>query len=356
MKLPNSQLTFRTTDREAKLTLAAAVRGWIDGCSWNAAKTLITNRRIQVNGNLCVDEARRLKIDDVIRVTEHSQPKPVSAKRVKVAYLDEHLVVFEKPVGVTSVRHFEERKMHVKRRQLQPTLQELAPEAIARQMYDLRHAGEGNALRRRRDRSSAEIEALIANAARHHAVLAVHRLDRDTSGLIMFARTQAAAMALSKMFKKHEIDRRYTAVVQGDCKPQTLVSYMLRDRGDGRRGSAIIENGMIPSDARRAVTHVRPVQSLADARYTVVECKLETGRTHQIRIHLSEAGHPICGEKIYVRSLLGEQIRDESKAPRQALHAGRLKFVHPMTGQKISLKMDLPFDLQNWIEGFSKLR
>ncbi len=94
--------------------------------SWNAIKKMIVSRRVQINGNLCVDDARRLKVGEVVRVLPKPMPKPVDADRVIVAYIDDHIVVFEKPAGVTSVRHFEERQMHVRRRQRQPTLQELA--------------------------------------------------------------------------------------------------------------------------------------------------------------------------------------------------------------------------------------
>ncbi len=208
----------------------------------------------------------------------------------------------------------------------------------------------------RKPRSAHEIEELIQSAARRYRVTAVHRLDRETSGLIMFARSKPAALALGKMFRNHDVDRRYTAVVLGDCKPQTLVSYMVRDRGDGRRGSTIIKDGVIPDGAQRAITHVRPVQRFVlkgqqgEQIYTVVECKLETGRTHQIRIHLSEAGHMICGEPIYNRTLTGKSIVDPSGAPRQVLHAGSLRFVHPISGEKIALKMELPDELKGWLE------
>jgi 23S rRNA pseudouridine1911/1915/1917 synthase len=293
-----------------------------------------------------------LKAGDVVRILPTGQARPADSSAIKVVYQDEHVVIFDKPAGVTSVRHFEERTMHVKRRQLQPTLEELAPEAIARHLYEERHAKDDSDLRRRKARSSREIEELIKSTARRHHVIAVHRLDRDTSGLIMFARTKPAAVKLGAMFRKHEIDRRYTAVVQGDCKAQTLVSYMVRDRGDGRRGSIAIVDGLVPEDAVRAITHVRQREliQLADRTYSIVECKLETGKTHQIRIHLAEAGHPICGEPIYNRTSSGKVIEDTSKAPRQALHAGAIKFIHPLTGELVSLIAKIPPDLTTWLQ------
>ncbi len=131
---------FHAVEANNKQTLSAAIRQWMSDLSWNAIKKMIVSRRVQVNGNLCVDDARRLRAGDVVRVLPFALARPVDATRVNVAYLDDDIVVLEKPAGVTSVRHFEERKMHVKRRQLQPTLEELAPAAIARKLYDMRHA------------------------------------------------------------------------------------------------------------------------------------------------------------------------------------------------------------------------
>src|SRR5581483_9064916 len=98
------------------------------------------------------------------------------------------------------------------------------------------------------------------------------------------------------------------------------------DRGDGRRGS-------VPSGGKRAVTHVRVVEELGG--FTLVECRLETGRTHQVRIHLSERGTPICGERIYDRPLHGAPFPDASAAPRLALHAAELSIEHPVTGKRM---------------------
>ena len=95
---------------------------------------------------------------------------------------------------------------------------------------------------------------------------------------------------------------------------------------------------------KRAVTHVRPLEYLGG--YTLVECRLETGRTHQIRIQLAEAGHPLCGEKVYNKPLFGKPIADDSGAQRQALHAAELGFPHPITGQPLHFTMPLPADFQ----------
>src|SRR6185369_6780768 len=105
----------------------------------------------------------------------------------------------------------------------------------------------------------------------------------------------------------------------GQAKPGRIESHLVRDRGDGRRGS-----GKEPRAGERAVTHVRIVEEMGD--YTLVECSLETGRTHQVRIHLGEAGTPLCGERVYDRPPHGRPLPDESGAARVTLHAASLGF------------------------------
>jgi 23S rRNA pseudouridine1911/1915/1917 synthase len=166
----------------------------------------------------------------------------------------------------------------------------------------------------------------------------VHRLDRDTSGLLVFARTAEAARRLVQMFRKHELHRVYLAIVHGHVNAMTLESSLVRDRGDGRRGST-----HLPEVGKRAVTHVRPIEHLDG--YTLVECRLETGRTHQIRIQLAEAGHMVCGEKVYRGRVRHEPMKDHSKAQRQALHAAELAFQHPITGEPLHFTMPLPPDM-----------
>ena len=117
----------------------------------------------------------------------------------------------------------------------------------------------------------------------------------------------------------------------------------MRDRGDGRRGST-----KQPNVGKSSVTHIKALERLGD--YTLIECRLETGRTHQIRIHLSEAGHPVCGDKVYGRAMFGPKAEDQSGAPRLALHAAELNVEHPITGQLLSFTTRLPRDLEEFVE------
>jgi 23S rRNA pseudouridine1911/1915/1917 synthase len=161
---------------------------------------------------------------------------------------------------------------------------------------------------------------------------------------MVFARSVDAERHLVHQFRKHTIHRVYLAIVQGDiAEPLTIKSQLVRDRGDGRRGST-----KLPDVGQHAVTHVRPLERFG--AYTLVECRLETGRTHQIRIHLSEQGHFVCGDKVYCQPLFQKPQVDRSGAPRVALHATELGFVHPQTGQQIDFQQDLPPDLAQFLK------
>lgn len=200
------------------------------------------------------------------------------------------------------------------RRYLPPTLADLVPVLLAR-----------------------------AHARKHQAVRAVHRLDNETTGLVVFARTVEAEKGLSKQFRDHSVERRYLALVRGRARPGRIESDLVRDRGDGRRGSK-------PGDqsSQHAVTEVTVVEELA--AFTLVQCKLETGRTHQVRIHLGEAGTPLCGERVYDRSLDGRPLPDTSGAIRVMLHAATLGLEHPTTGKRLHWTSHLPPDMRNLLK------
>ena len=172
------------------------------------------------------------------------------------------------------------------------------------------------------------------------------RLDRDTSGLMLFALSPDAEGALTRMFKGHAVERKYRAVVHGHPAPRTVESWLVRDRGDGLRGSG--PRGKDEPGAQHAVTHVTPVEAVGD--YHVVECRLETGRTHQVRIHLGEAGTPLCGETVYDRPPNGRPLPDGSGAKRVALHAMSLGFDHPATGERVRWAAPLPPDMRKLLQ------
>jgi 23S rRNA pseudouridine1911/1915/1917 synthase len=137
----------------------------------------------------------------------------------------------------------------------------------------------------------------------------------------------------------HSVERTYLAVAQGAVAAQTFESRLVEDRGDGRRGST-----SLPGAGKRAVTHVRPLERLAG--WTLLECRLETGRTHQIRIHLSEAGHLVYGDSKYGPPFTSEKAR---RMRGLALHAATLGFDHPSDGRRLSFESRPPKDFEELV-------
>ncbi len=290
------------------------------------ALRLVRQRKVRVGGGFCLDPARRLKQGErVLALLQPSPALPQAARKNKPAlaprrpregapvlrHVDPHVVVVDKPSGLTTMRHPEDVAEHGARarRFLPQTLADVLP-------------------------------ALLANGqpGRHPPVRAVHRLDKETSGLVVFARTPAAEGHLGKQFRAHSTERLYLALVRGRPAAGRIESWLVRDRGDGRRGSSTA-----PGEGQRAVTHVRVAEELGD--FALVECRLETGRTHQVRIHLGEAGTPLCGERIYDRPLHGRPVSDASGAKRIMLHAASLGFDHPATGERVRWTAPPPRDM-----------
>jgi len=311
-------VTVVVSSEQAGLTVAALLRQLLPGHSWSQVRRIVETRRVRVGGDLCRDPARRLKAGDSFELLDRPLPRPTQADDIIVRHLDEHVIVVEKPSGVNTVRHPSERDWPERRKELVPTLEDLVPRLI-RLREGKWEKGPPPRLR------------------------VVHRLDKETSGLVVFARTVAAERGLGKQFHAHTVERRYLAIVPGVFTARTIRSRLVRDRGDGRRGST-----EAPVGGKEAITHVEVVETLPG--YTLLQCRLETGRTHQIRIHLAEAGHPVCGEKVYCRTRSGEILSDSSGAPRLALHATALGFQHPVTGEALSWTMPLPEDLQQFVE------
>jgi 23S rRNA pseudouridine1911/1915/1917 synthase len=157
----------------------------------------------------------------------------------------------------------------------------------------------------------------------------------------MFAKSKRGELGLAAQLRDHTCERMYICVAHGEVRTQTIESRLVVDRGDGLRGSTSHAN-----QGKRAVTHVRAVQRLRDA--TVCEVRLETGKTHQIRIHLAEAGHPLVGEEVYLRDFTAAGGRMIA-APRLMLHAAMLGFVHPVTGEPLRFERPPPDEMRAWI-------
>lgn len=308
--------SYTVTRAEARQTLLEWTHHHFS-LSWKEARSRIKDGQISVDGAPCRNPRARLekgqRIEAQVSGSDKKkeaprQEKPLASGRPVVRFVDREILVVEKPSGLTTMRYAHEVAEQGKRAQefLPPTLLDLLP-------------------------------GLLPAEHRDQNPRAVHRLDKDTSGLLVFAMSSEAERHLNDQFRCHTVERHYQAIVRGRVKAQRVETKLVRDRGDGRRGSS--DKG----DGQRAVTHIVVMEKLGD--YTLVECRLETGRTHQVRIHLGELGAPICGERVYDRPVHGKPFADHSGAQRVALHAASLGIVHPKTGEQLCWTSPLPKDM-----------
>ena len=295
-------LSFAAAEGRGAQPLDRLLRERHDGASWAEVRRLIETGKVSVNGDVQRETAARVpggaQIDLRMATARHREGPRLPAGAI--VHVDAHVVVVQKPAGISTVP------------------------------YDENETGTLD-------------ELVRAELGRKEAPLGiVHRIDKETSGLVLFARSLAAKLDLKNQFRVHSVRRRYRAIVHGSVKDRTIFSRLIQDRGDGRRGST---NN--PTLGRESITHVFFREALKGA--TFVECRLETGRTHQIRIHLSEAGHPLVGERVYAKNNPHPTIA----APRLMLHAFQLGFRHPVTNVELDFEQSLPQDI---LEVLGKLR
>jgi 23S rRNA pseudouridine1911/1915/1917 synthase len=293
--------SFTSEASDEGTTLAAALRARLAGQSWNAVRRLCETGKVRVDGAAVLDPAQRLGRGAEVSL-KLSAPRPrVTVPGFAVAFEDPHLIIIEKPSGISSVP------------------------------YDQQETGTAMDLIRDHWRQGPRRDT-------KHALFIVHRLDKDTSGLLCFAKTRAAERGLHTIFQKHLATRSYLALAEGAVSPGRIESRLVADRGDGLRGST---RKPANPEGQRAVTHVDVIEHLPDS--TLCQITLETGRTHQIRIHLSERGHPIVGDTVYCRDLLRAGGRPLPSS-RLMLHARQLGFVHPIEGQRLDFTAEPPDD------------
>lgn len=163
----------------------------------------------------------------------------------------------------------------------------------------------------------------------------VHRIDKNTSGLLIVAKNDEAHLALSEQIKEHAVSRIYYAVALGNIPEPITVDKPIGRHPTDRKKMAVTEK-----NSKRAVTHIYPLEHFSGA--TLVRCELETGRTHQIRVHLSSIGHPILGDDVYGRPKDAVEQKFGRGLCGQTLHAGEIRFIHPRTGKSMALTCPLP--------------
>jgi 23S rRNA pseudouridine1911/1915/1917 synthase len=301
-----------------RATIAADAAGWrldralaaaLPTLSRERLKALISSGEVRDQaGEQVRDPSSKAKAGDYeVRV-----PAPTPAHNVaqdialEIVFEDDHLLVVDKPAGMVV------------------------------------HPAAGN------------LDGTLVNALLHHCAGRlsgiggvarpgiVHRIDKDTSGLLVVAKTDVAHEGLAKQFARHSIDRRYQAIVAGlPNPPEGAVDAPLARSSANRQKMTIVAEGR----GKRAVTHYRMVQALKEA--ALVECRLETGRTHQVRVHLTSIGHPLLGDPVYGRTrIVHRDLLNQLDFRRQALHAAELGFVHPISKEALSFKSAVPSDMQ----------
>lgn len=316
---PRSATSPRSAGRGAAIatagkTLSAALRDNLPERSWRQVRELCASGKVTVNGERVVEPAHRLAGGENI-VWNMGMPDPrrlVTQRGFRIVFEDGHLVVIEKPEGISTVP------------------------------YERKETGTALDLIReswRRQGKRATVTPLYT----------VHRIDKDTSGLVCFAKTKLAERGLHRVFKEHLADREYIAVAHGQVQPGRIESRLIENRGDGLRGSskrahqsasaASADRAKQTFEGQHAITLVEVTEHLRNA--SLCRVRLQTGRTHQIRIHLAEQGHPLVGETVYIRDLIRRGAKPIA-SDRLLLHAATLGFDHPVTGEHLHFTAELP--------------
>ncbi|WP_066794110.1 RluA family pseudouridine synthase [Sphingomonas soli] len=271
-------------------------------------KALISNGQVTGPDGLVRDPARKFPGGALFRL-EVPDPTPAHNEAQDIAldvvFEDEHLIVIDKPAGLVV------------------------------------HPAAGN------------LDGTLVNALLHHCQGSlsgiggvarpgiVHRIDKDTSGLMVAAKTDRAHVGLAEQFKVHSIDRRYHAIVNGHVKmPVGSVNAPLARSPTNRKKIAVVREG----SGKHAITHWRRVRQLRHA--DLIECRLETGRTHQVRVHMASIGHALLGDPVYGGSNKHRALLETLNFRRQALHAAHLGFIHPVKSHALAFDSEMPADMQ----------
>ena len=302
-------IDIRLQPAHAGWRLDRALADAVPTLSRERLKALIRSGAVEGSGKPFRDPAIKVQGDERFRVavpepaTAHNEPQDIP---LKILFEDDHLLLVDKPAGLVV------------------------------------HPAAGN------------FDGTLVNALLHHCAGKlsgiggvarpgiVHRIDKDTSGLLVVAKTDVAHEGLAKQFAAHSIDRRYLALVSAAPKASGgTVDAPLARSATNRKKIAIVEG----SRGKRAVTHWKRLNVLKDA--ALVECRLETGRTHQVRVHMASIGHPLLGDPVYGRSGKSHgKLLKELGFHRQALHAAELGFTHPATRHRLSFSSPMPPDMQ----------
>lgn len=303
------KIRLTVTDDMSGTRLDVVLSAALEEYSRSFIQKLFEKGRVSVNGQLCTSKKQKASAGEIVEILipepEKLQVEPEDIP-LDIVYEDEELLVVDKPCGMVV------------------------------------HPAPGN------------YSGTLVNALMHHCGDAlssingvirpgiVHRIDKNTSGLLMVAKTDYAHGELSRQLSEHSITRRYKAIVYNNIKEDEGTV----DRPIGRDPKNRLRNAVTDVNSRRAVTHYRVLERFG--KFTLIEAALETGRTHQIRVHMSYIKHPLLGDELY------GSVSNKYGAKRQMLHAGVLGFIHPGTDEYMEFKSPLPRDFQEVLERLGK--
>ena len=287
--------------------LDVVISACLEDISRSYVQKLIEGGSVTVNGDFCNEKKLKVKDGDSISI-EFPEPEKLAVLPedipLDIVYEDSDVIVIDKPAGMV----------------VHPANGNHTGTLVNALMY---HCGD--------DLSS--INGVIRPGI-------VQRIDKDTSGLIMAAKNDRAHMSLSEQLSEHSITRRYIALVYNNFKEDegTVDAPIGRDPYNRLRNKVIPDGAKGSDSARHAVTHYKVLKRFG--RYTLIEARLETGRTHQIRVHMTHIGHPLVGDELYGPD------KNKLGAKRQMLHAKVLGFVHPVSGEYMEFESPLPEDFE----------
>lgn len=285
------------------------------GLSRARIQALIAEGAVTVSGQVATQSSVKTAAGTAFTVAVPPNADPEALPQeipLNVVFEDEHLVVVDKPAGLVV------------------------------------HPAAGN-------RDGTLVNALLHHCAGQLSGIGgvarpgiVHRIDKDTSGLLVVAKSDAAHEGLARQFAEHSIERAYLAVCNGHPNPRDGTISARIGRSDANRKKMAV----LPKESsrgKRAVTRYKTLRKMPHC--SLVECRLETGRTHQVRVHLASIGHPLVGDPVYGRASSAlRPVLQKLGFRRQALHAAVLGFIHPVTGHRLSFSSDLPPDMAELID------
>ncbi len=308
-------MTHRVSKDEAGMRLDAYIAA-VSDLSRSAAARLIESSSVTVNGKLA-EKKRAIAEGDVVEITlpdpEECEAQPEDIP-LDVVYEDDDIIVINKPEGMV----------------VHPAPGNYSGTLVNALLFRCRDSLSG-----------------IGGVMRPGIV---HRIDKDTSGLLVVAKNDFAHTALSEELKHHGIEREYHALVKGGFGEDTgTVDLPIGRHPIDRKKMAVLKNS---ESAREAVTHYEVLARYGNISY--LKLMLETGRTHQIRVHMSYTGHPLLGDEVYGQSKIPFEKRHAPLLNGQALHAKRLSLTHPRTKERMTFECDLPENFKQLIEILEK--